>query len=99
MANELAYGVLNFLGHHERTVDNIPEPIERNPFYMLEDLGILTKEKEEITLHDGWEWTIQCSFYRKERILVLIESKTTTIVEDIKQLLCMRFAHPRRMEK
>ena len=51
--------VLNFFGFYNRIIDNVLEPEDRDTFYMLEDLGILTTEREETTLHDGREWRIQ----------------------------------------
>lgn len=76
-ARELAHRVLNFFGHSERMVDNILEPIDRDPFYMLEDAGILTTEMEEITLYDGREWRIHYWLLRYDRIRELIERKAS----------------------
>jgi hypothetical protein len=75
-AIELAHRILNFFGHGERVVDNILEPIDRDPFYMLEDAGILTTEMEEITLYDGREWRIHYWLFRMERIRELIGERS-----------------------
>ncbi|NLU46250.1 MAG: hypothetical protein GXX87_04850 [Euryarchaeota archaeon] len=71
-AYELAYRVLNFFGYSDRIIDNILEPEDRDAFYMLEDTGILTTEREETTLYDGREWRIHYWIFRKERIAELI---------------------------
>src|SRR3989442_12690236 len=67
-ARAMAQHVLNFFGYSERIIDNVLEPEDRDAFYMLEDSGILTTEREETTLYDGREWRIQYWMFRKERI-------------------------------
>src|SRR3972149_5223647 len=57
-ARAMAHSVLSFLGSSERLIDNVLEPEDRDAFYMLEDSGILTTEREETTLYDGREWRI-----------------------------------------
>src|SRR3989442_15136262 len=54
-ARAMAQHVLNFFGYSERIIDNVLEPEDRDAFYMLEDSGILTTEREETTLYDGRE--------------------------------------------
>jgi len=68
----MAQHVMNFFGYNERIIDNILEPEDRDAFYMLEDTGILTTEREETTLYDGREWRIHYWLFRRERILDLI---------------------------
>lgn len=75
-AKEMAQHILNFFGYSERIIDNILEPEDRDAFYMLEDTGILTTEREETTLYDGREWRIHYWLFRKERIIELIDGKT-----------------------
>jgi hypothetical protein len=74
-AKEMAQHILNFFGYSERIIDNILEPEDRDAFYMLEDTGILTTEREETTLYDGREWRIHYWLFRKERINELIDGK------------------------
>jgi len=69
----LALHVLNFFGYSDRIIDNILEPEDRDAFYMLEDAGILTTEREETTLYDGREWRIHFWLFRKKRIEALVE--------------------------
>jgi hypothetical protein len=73
-ARAMAQHVLNFFGYSERIIDNVLEPEDRDAFYMLEDSGILTTEREETTLYDGREWRIHYWMFRKERILELVTS-------------------------
>lgn len=67
-AYDLARHVLNFFGYSDRIIDNVLEPEDRDAFYMLEDAGILTTEREETTLYDGREWRIHYWLFRRERI-------------------------------
>ena len=71
-AKEMAQHILNFFGYSERMIDNVLEPEDRDAFYMLEDTGILTTEREETTLYVGREWRIHYWLFRKERILELV---------------------------
>lgn len=83
-AYDLAHRVLNFFGYSDRIIDNILEPEDRDAFYMLEDAGILTTEREETTLYDGREWRIHYWLFRRERIDQLINQgprRTETRVE------------------
>ena len=74
-ARSMAQHVLNFFGYSERIIDNVLEPEDRDAFYMLEDSGILTTEREETTLYDGREWRIHYWMFRKERIAELVEAQ------------------------
>lgn len=73
-ARAMAQHVMNFFGYSERIIDNILEPEDRDAFYMLEDSGLLTTEREETTLYDGREWRIHYWLFRKEKILELVKS-------------------------
>jgi hypothetical protein len=70
----LARHVLNFFGYADRIIDNILEPEDRDAFYMLEDAGLLTTEREETTLYDGREWRIHYWLFRKDRIKEMTNS-------------------------
>ncbi len=72
-ARHMAQHVMNFFGYSERIIDNILEPEDRDAFYMLEDSGLLTTEREETTLYDGREWRIHYWLFRKEKILGLVK--------------------------
>ncbi len=74
-AFDLAQHVLNFFGYSNRIIDNVLEPEDRNAFYMLEDSGVLSTEREEITLYDGREWRIHYWLFRTDRIAELLMPK------------------------
>jgi hypothetical protein len=73
-AREMAQHVMNFFGFSERIIDNILEPEDRDAFYMLEDSGLLTTEREETTLYDGREWRIHYWIFKKDKILALMNA-------------------------
>lgn len=82
-ARQMAQHVMNFFGYSERIIDNILEPEDRDAFYMLEDSGLLTTEREETTLYDGREWRIHYWMFRKDKILELVKSaKAKEMPED-----------------
>lgn len=70
-ARAMALHVMNFFGYTERIIDNVLEPEDRDAFYMLEDSGLLTTEREETTLYDGREWRIHYWMFRKDKIFEL----------------------------
>jgi transcription initiation factor IIE alpha subunit len=82
-ARSMAQHVLNFFGYSERIIDNILEPEDRDAFYMLEDSGLLTTEREETTLYDGREWRIHYWLFRKDKILELVKAARA------KELACL----------
>ncbi len=73
-AQMMAEHVLNFFGFNDRIIDNILEQEDRDVFYMLEDAGLLTTEREETTLYDGREWRIHYWLFEKEKIIKKIRS-------------------------
>src|SRR5437899_11141345 len=70
-ARALAQHVLTFLGYSERIIDNVLAPEDRDAFYMHEDSGILTTEREETALYDGPEGRIHYWLVRKQRLAEL----------------------------
>lgn len=84
-ARQMAQHVMNFFGYSERIIDNLLEPEDRDAFYMLEDSGLLTTEREETTLYDGREWRIHYWLFKKDRILQLVKfggKKHDPVTED-----------------
>jgi len=77
-----AQHVLNFFGYSERIIDNVLEQEDRDVFYMLEDSGLLTTEREETTLYDGREWRIHYWLFRKDRIMELVRATESEEDED-----------------
>jgi hypothetical protein len=68
----MAEHMLNFFGYSDRIIDNVLEPEDRDVFYMMEDSGLLTTEREETTLYDGREWRINYWLFKKGRIQELM---------------------------
>lgn len=73
-AGILAHHVLNFFGYTDRIIDNVLEPEDRDPFYMLEDADILKNEFETTSLYDGREWRVNYWLFKSETIEKLINS-------------------------
>lgn len=61
--------VMDIFGFNDRIIDNVLEPEDRQLFYMLEEWGLLTTEREETTLYDGREWRTHYWQFRKGEIL------------------------------
>ena len=61
--------VLDIFGFDDRVIDNVLDPEDRQLFYILEEEGMLTTEREETTLYDGREWRTHYWQIRKEAIL------------------------------
>ncbi len=76
-AQMMAEHVLNFFGFNDRIIDNILEQEDRDVFYMLEDVGLLTTEREETTLYDGREWRIHYWLFEKDKIKELLETQSS----------------------
>ena len=71
--------VLDIFGYDDRVIDNVLDPEDRQLFYILEEEGMLTTEREETTLYDGREWRTHYWQIRKETILrYASDSKTPT---------------------
>ncbi len=70
---EAAMGDANFVmdlfGYEDRIIDNVLEPEDRQLFYILEEEGMLTTEREETTIYDGRTWRTHYWFLNKETIL------------------------------
>ena len=81
-AYNLAIHILNFFGYSDRIIDNILEPEDRDTFYMLEDAGILTTEREETTLYDGREWRIHYWLFKRDKIQALMASKVGSVEDE-----------------
>ena len=72
-ARDMAKHIMNFFGYSDRIIDNVLEPEDRDTFYMLEDAGLLTTEREETTLYDGREWRIHYWLLRKDKIRQIVK--------------------------
>ena len=45
--------VMDIFGFNDRIIDNVLEPEDRQLFYILDEEGLLTTEREETTLYAG----------------------------------------------
>lgn len=81
-AQDMASHVLNFFGYSDRIIDNVLEPEDRDAFYMLEDSGLLTTEREETTLYDGREWRIHYWIFKRDKIKELARSNAERIHDE-----------------
>ena len=66
--------VMDIFGFDDRVIDNVLEPEDRQLFYILEEEGMLTTEREETTLYDGREWRTHYWLFRKDKILASAEA-------------------------
>lgn len=86
-AEGVANYILNFFGNRDRIIDNILDPEDRDPFYMLEDAGILKTDREETTLYDGKEWRIHYWILVKDTIYDMAKRQREVLnspnVEDV----------------
>ena len=60
--------VMDIFGFDDRVIDNVLDPEDRQLFYILEEEGMLTTEREETTLYDGREWRTHYWRLRKDTI-------------------------------
>jgi hypothetical protein len=70
--------VLDIFGFDDRVIDNVLDPEDRQLFYILEEEGMLTTEREETTLYDGREWRTHYWQIRKDTILRYAHYKRQT---------------------
>lgn len=67
--------VMDIFGFDDRVIDNVLEPEDRQLFYILEEEGMLTTEREETTLYDGREWRTHYWLFKKEAIKDMSEKE------------------------
>ena len=65
--------VMDIFGFDDRVIDNVLDPEDRQLFYILEEEGMLTTEREESTLYDVREW--RTHYWRLRKDVVLRYSK------------------------
>ena len=61
--------VMDVFGFQDRVIDNVLDPEDRQLFYILEEEGMLTTEREQTTLYDGREWITYYWRLKKKTIL------------------------------
>lgn len=67
--------VMDIFGFDDRVIDNVLDPEDRQLFYILEEEGMLTTEREETTLYDGREWRTHYWKLRKGTIMKYSETE------------------------
>ncbi|MBS3773507.1 MAG: hypothetical protein KGY55_04820 [Candidatus Thermoplasmatota archaeon] len=86
---EAAMGDANFVmdlfGYEDRIIDNVLEPEDRQLFYILEEEGMLTTEREETTIYDGRTWRTHYWFLNKQTILGYKEGQEASSKEEKEQ--------------
>ena len=80
--------VMDIFGFDDRVIDNVLDPEDRQLFYILEEEGMLTTEREETTLYDGREWRTHYWKLKKGTILQYSseENGTRSYLIDKKQI-------------
>lgn len=68
--DRLAEYVMNFFGYSDYVIDNALSSEDRDVFYMLEEEGILTTAREEVSLLKGKLWRIHYWILKKRQIAV-----------------------------
>lgn len=67
--------VMDIFGFDDRVIDNVLEPEDRQLFYILEEEGMLTTEREETTLYDGREWRTHYWLFKKHQVFIMSEEE------------------------
>jgi hypothetical protein len=67
--------VMDIFGFDDRVIDNVLEPEDRQLFYILEEEGMLTTEREETTLYDGREWRTHYWLFKKSQVFLMSEEE------------------------
>lgn len=70
--------VMDIFGFDDRVIDNVLDPEDRQLFYILEEEGMLTTEREETTLYDGREWRTHYWRLKKDTIARYSKEKSTS---------------------
>jgi hypothetical protein len=81
--------VMDIFGFDDRVIDNVLDPEDRQLFYILEEEGMLTTEREETTLYDGREWRTHYWRLKKDTISRYCKetgSERNALIVDKKQM-------------
>jgi hypothetical protein len=79
---KLAAYVMNFFGFDDTVSDNLLKAKDRDVFYTLQDVGILTTFQDQITIKKGKIWRIHYWVLKKDDILRLANLKDKVKSED-----------------
>lgn len=79
MTNEeiqkLAEYVMNFFGFEDKVADSVLKTEDRHVFYELEEMGLLTTDREDVSLIDKKAWRINYWVLNKDKIFEVIKEK------------------------
>ena len=79
---KLAEYVMNFFGFEDMVSDNLLKARDRDVFYMLQDVGILSTFQDQITIKKGKIWRIHYWVLKKRDILRLATPEKEDKSED-----------------
>jgi hypothetical protein len=79
---KLAAYVMNFFGFDDTVSDNLLKAKDRDVFYMLQDVGLLTTFQDQITIKKGKIWRIHYWVLKKDEILKMANYKEPEIKGD-----------------
>ena len=65
---KMAEYIMSFFGYTDVVIDNRLTPDDRDVFYMLEEVGLVTTTHEEVLLKKGKMWRIHYWILKKDQI-------------------------------
>ena len=65
---KMAEYIMSFFGYTDEVIDNRLTPNDRDVFYMLEEVGLVTTTHEEVLLKKGKMWRIHYWILKKDQI-------------------------------
>ena len=65
---KMAEYIMSFFGYTDEVIDNRLTPDDRDVFYMLEEVGLVTTTHEEVLLKKGKMWRIHYWILKKDQI-------------------------------
>jgi len=88
-ARKKAEFIMDLFGYQDRIIDNVLSPVDRQLFYTLQKEGMLSTQRDELTLYDGRLWRIHYWLLKKKSILKYAndESKKTDSILSAKQTI------------
>lgn len=74
-AEDMAETVMNLFGYDKAITDNLLSSEERDIFYKLEDVGLLSTEEESTNLPSGKKWRIHYWILNERKIRKTLDRK------------------------
>ena len=72
-SSDLADYIMGFFGFDDSIIDNVLTSKDRDRFYMLQEVGILTTMEDEASIKKGKTWRIHYWVLNKPQIHLLVE--------------------------